>query len=576
MPAAQHMSAQQQFESIRADVEAEKAERAAWSRARVAAWFCVNSSAFSISMSVLIVVNMAFVIMEVNWNASGFETPLWVTCINFGILFMYFCEVSLKVFAYRRKFCHDILRMIDLFVVSVDIIVTLIILVMPVTLLPLVLARIARMLKVTRALRMMSIFPELSVLMKGMFLALKTIFWGVLLLAVLLCFWSIFATLFVHPIVQDLERQGFWESLDCERCPRAFSSVEMSMLTFCQQLVVGEGWSEINTPLIEKRPEMAIFFVSVLVSLMLAALNVLLGTIVERAAEAKAATERDVAMKKERERIEAGTRLFKICEQLDRDGSGKLTLDELMHGHGENSEFADLLHMMDIGERDLDVVFGLLDNDGSGDVDYREFVEQLHVIKSQEARTMLVFIRYYVMEMRAMLNESLARTGASALHKTKSSLSRKASSRTQEGGAPPEALSLVGSSRADLEAEIKRLADLRQEALDFSELQAGVLHSVHTRLENVLRESVGHVASCQESARCDLPRERMVAGGDQQAQASGCHERAVEADGTDRQQPLSPTMSGRQRSFRIELGAGTWSSDGSPGSQSGTRSLRSM
>jgi len=547
MPAAQHMSAQQQFESIRADVEAEKAERAAWSRARVAAWFCVNSSAFSISMSVLIVVNMAFVIMEVNWNASGFETPLWVTCINFGILFMYFCEVSLKVFAYRRKFCHDILRMIDLFVVSVDIIVTLIILVMPVTLLPLVLARIARMLKVTRALRMMSIFPELSVLMKGMFLALKTIFWGVLLLAVLLCFWSIFATLFVHPIVQDLERQGFWESLDCERCPRAFSSVEMSMLTFCQQLVVGEGWSEINTPLIEKRPETAIFFVFVLVSLMLAALNVLLGTIVERAAEAKAATERDTAAKKERERMEAGTKLFKICEQLDTDRSGTLTLDELMAGHEQNEEFADLLHMMDIDERDLGVVFGLLDSDGSGDVDYKEFVEQLHGMKNQETRTMLVFIKYYVMEMRALLTQSLAR------HTMTSSFCCKPSPQSQCDTTltPLAASSLAGSSNVDLESELQRLSDLRQEVFDFSQLQVGVLNSVHARFENVLRKPMPPIAD-----------------GDPQSGTTTSPEGAAEAAATSHQGcrgSPSPTMIPKKPSFCVELGTGTWvSEDTSP------------
>eukprot|EP00429_Kryptoperidinium_foliaceum_P001785 CAMPEP_0176014386 /NCGR_PEP_ID=MMETSP0120_2-20121206/6797_1 /TAXON_ID=160619 /ORGANISM="Kryptoperidinium foliaceum, Strain CCMP 1326" /LENGTH=238 /DNA_ID=CAMNT_0017347327 /DNA_START=38 /DNA_END=752 /DNA_ORIENTATION=- len=228
----QHISAHQSFDAIRADVEAQKADRATWSKARHFAWKWVNSFAFVVSMSLLIIVNMVFVILEVNWNASGIETPHWVKGINLGILFLYLLEVSIKVL----RIGGDVLRVIDLVVVSVDILVTLLILIMPVTLLPVILARIARIMKVTRAFRMLSMFPELNVLMRGMFLACKTIMWGVFLLVAMLCFWSIFATLFIHPIVQDLDRQGFWASLDCERCPRAFSSVELSMLTFCQQL----------------------------------------------------------------------------------------------------------------------------------------------------------------------------------------------------------------------------------------------------------------------------------------------------------------------------------------------------
>lgn len=39
--------------------------------------------------------------------------------------------------------------------------------------------------------------------------------------------------------------------------------------------------------------------------------------------------------------------------------------------------------------------------DSSGDIDYVEFVDQLHRLKSQDQHTLLIFIMYYVKELQA-------------------------------------------------------------------------------------------------------------------------------------------------------------------------------
>eukprot|EP00429_Kryptoperidinium_foliaceum_P049945 CAMPEP_0176113696 /NCGR_PEP_ID=MMETSP0120_2-20121206/57096_1 /TAXON_ID=160619 /ORGANISM="Kryptoperidinium foliaceum, Strain CCMP 1326" /LENGTH=568 /DNA_ID=CAMNT_0017447925 /DNA_START=66 /DNA_END=1772 /DNA_ORIENTATION=+ len=489
------VSAQNSYDEARSRIEQEKAERAQWSEARVRASALVASAPFSWSMSILVLLNLVFVIIEVNHGAKDMDVPDWFAAANLGILAFYMIELCIKIFAFRGQFFADPFGVLDFCVVAVDVIVSIIIIVMPVSLLPLVLARIARILKVTRALRMLSVFPELNVLMRGLLIASTTIAWGVVMLSLCLCFWGIFATLFIHPIVQDLQQEGYWDRLECERCPRAFESVEMSMLTFCQQLIVGEGWSEINTPLMERHPHTARFFILVMVSLMLAALNLLLGVMVERASEANAATVKELLSKKNRAREEASVELFKMCEALDEDGSGKLTLDELQNGIETNSDFAHTLELMDIDGRDIDIVFSMLDTDCSGDVEYKEFVEQLQVMKSGETHTMLIFIKFYIMEMRASLNRALsaiklgdagddvlfASSGSGTKRPSKMSL-RGAS--TPGGGAAPTSIS--SSQWPTLDDELQRLTEIRKEVMDFSQRQVGKIDIVHQRLKTTL------------------------------------------------------------------------------------------
>merc|ERR1712232_1178965 len=95
--------------------------------------------------------------------------------------------------------------------------------------------------------------------------------------------------------------------------------------------------------------------------------------------------------------------LFKLCKTLDTDNSGELSLDELKGGFETNQAFSDVLQVMDVKKEDMELIFGILDEDHSGNVTYREFVEQLYKMKSQDMQTMLVFIRGYIAELRQML-----------------------------------------------------------------------------------------------------------------------------------------------------------------------------
>merc|ERR1719504_378586 len=96
-----------------------------------------------------------------------------------------------------------------------------------------------------------------------------------------------------------------------------------------------------------------------------------------------------------------------VCGALDTDGSKTLSLQELQEGWNDNDDFQTTMQAMDIGEEDIAAVFNILDSDQSGTVQYEEFVEQLWKMKSTDQQTMLIFIKYYVCDIRNKVDDQL-------------------------------------------------------------------------------------------------------------------------------------------------------------------------
>merc|ERR1719510_57551 len=78
-----------------------------------------------------------------------------------------------------------------------------------------------------------------------------TIFWAMLLLAVVLIVCSFLAVQILHPVMKDLTWEGNPDFDDCPRCERAFISIQASMITFFQTLIMGDGIGDIFIPLME-------------------------------------------------------------------------------------------------------------------------------------------------------------------------------------------------------------------------------------------------------------------------------------------------------------------------------------
>jgi len=58
---------------------------------------------------------------------------------------------------------------------------------------------------------------------------------------------------------------------------------------------------------------------------------------------------------------------------------------------------------MDMTKEELSILFEIMDSDESGTVDYREFVESLYNIKSEDSHKILVLLKHWVMELRCRI-----------------------------------------------------------------------------------------------------------------------------------------------------------------------------
>jgi len=376
-----------------------------YSYARRTAVMVLTSRRFDIIMGMFIVVNIILLVVESDKGAEDLPVPVWVNTMNYLLLGIYVLELLVAAFAYRSMFFNETTNILDLIIIGAD--VVLVVCSFFLGDLPSIsLFRIFRLARVFRAFRILVMFPELHLMVHGLAAALKAIFWGILLVLVVLIVWSIIAVQVIHPLNKEIVEETF-DYKDCDRCARAFQSVGQSVLTFIQQILAGDSWGQVSVPIIERHPWTAVFFTAVLVSVNLAILNLILAVIVESAQEARQNDLHTLAVARDRAFVEAKRRLVELCETMDVDMSGCLSLDELLQGYDNVAEFRDLLTMMDLKKKDMSIVFHILDEDKSGTVQYAEFAEQLHKMKNEDMHTLLVFVKFYVSEIRVNVHDQL-------------------------------------------------------------------------------------------------------------------------------------------------------------------------
>lgn len=378
-----------------------------WSETRqfLGKWF--SSTSFDAALCGIILTNMALLVVETDQQAQYGDPEGWVRVANYVLIGIYIVELFLRLYVYRGHFFTSFTNWADLFIIISDVTIeTVIIIIGDKDGVPsIVVLRIFRLLRLGRTHRALTLFPELHVMVMGLAGAFRAIFWGMILLLVVLMTWGILAVQIIHPLNQKVFEAGDYG--DCDRCPRAFASVPASMLTFTQHIIAGDSWGAVSIPIIEAYPETYAFFFMVLVSVGMAILNLILAVVIDSAAMARKESDHQLVKIKDEEYKRMSQELLKVCEDLDKDGSGSLSLKELMNGYRSSVQFRDCMAMLDITQEDMSTVFQILDEDRSGDVRYEEFVQQLYKMKANDSHTLLVFIRYYVTEIRMKINEEL-------------------------------------------------------------------------------------------------------------------------------------------------------------------------
>jgi len=369
-----------------------------WPEHRQTSAKMLQSKLVLIGIPILIGASSVLCVWEVNATAEGGSSPVWLDVVKLLIELVFVVEMGARLNVHRMAFFRAAGNIFDLAIVISDLFLSVIEICFNFE--KGLSAGFLRIFRIVRTLRMSRVlvgFHELHLIVHGFVGAMRAIFWGAVLIGIALVLWSMIAVEVLNPLAQELADDGAFEG--CDRCGRAFSTIYQSSLTFFQTIVAGDSWGQLALPIIEKQPLASCIFIGVLISVQLGLMNLILAVIVDRATDARLENNYFTHLEKESQYESYKKQMVTICAQLDRDGGGFLTKDELIGGACHSVEFANLLKLMDLSMDELGALFEILDTDRSGSISYSEFVEQLHRMKNGDSHTLLMLIKHDVMKV---------------------------------------------------------------------------------------------------------------------------------------------------------------------------------
>jgi len=356
------------------------------------------STAMTSTVGIIVVCNFVVILIDTDIRASGGDTPAWVTIVNCACLVLYASEVMLRIIVEHWQVLYAPCNVFDICVVMVSGICEIIELWGA----PLAMSsvsmfrvfRVFRMLRLVRALRFISMFEELKKLLQMFACCFKTLFWAVCLIFLMMTVWSTMAVELIHPLIQEIALTGVWD--DCQRCPRAYSSVMQGNLSLFQNIVAEDDWGRMSLPVIEKYPWTAVIFVGSLITLVFGMLNLIVAVIVDAFAEVRASDVKSRSKELQKDQLKEQRSLERMFTSVDPDNTGILTLEKLQRSVDRVPEFRARLRLMDIDDDDLRRLFQLMDSTGNGIVETGAFIHILQKMKFAESKATTVMIKHYI------------------------------------------------------------------------------------------------------------------------------------------------------------------------------------
>jgi voltage-gated sodium channel len=323
----------------------------------------------------VIVLNALVIGLESQAEIYGLDTTTYQHLEHF-FLFIYTVELALRFYSYGVACLRNTWVIFDFVLVSLGLFSTYV-------LEPLLhyagtssdedyvgmllVLRIFRLAKITRTVRLLSQFRALWMLVCGLLSSAGTMIYILVLLIIII---YVFACMGVEIFTKNSKlREDPTFDLYVERY---WADLPVSMLTLIQ-FVNLDGIGAIYTPMVLSEPTTGIFFISFMLIVSICLMNLVTAVIVEGSFEQ--AKSDQIFAKKERQR--AMSKLLpvvrEIFAQLDKDGSGQVTLEEF----ADADESVQLALEKVCQTDDLVELFEMLDVDGSGSVEIDEFADQL-------------------------------------------------------------------------------------------------------------------------------------------------------------------------------------------------------
>jgi len=264
------------------------------------------------------------------------------------------------------------------------------------------LLRLLRLSRLARLVRLFRIFKELTQIVEGFLGGIRALTWALLFLSLLLYIFAIFARLRIGG--RFICSDGRTEAQEGEVCPEAagggapgsyyafneeigdqgslFGSVPNTMITLFVCLTEGCGL-EVAGPTILRTPILAGFWMAFVLVTTLGVLNLIIGLFCENSIKIALETEKEAMQQQDTKRQLQLQALQSAFKRMDRHGNGEIRRPVFEKAIIENEDVMQAMFALGLdAEQDL---FGVLDADNSGSLEFKEFFDGITLImKGQE------------------------------------------------------------------------------------------------------------------------------------------------------------------------------------------------
>jgi len=247
--------------------------------------------------------------------------------------------------------------------------------------------RMARVVRILRVARVMRHFRALRILIYSVMNTLRSLFWTVLMLSIIL---YIFGLLFTQATAQHLQNP---DAAYIPRLEDSYGSIARSVFTLFKAISGGVSWEEVVDPLQELSPIWVLFFLMYFSFTYFAVLNVVTGVFCQTAIES-ASHDQDVAAQAQLAAKQHYVRQLRaLFDQINVNNTGTITLGELEQCM-EDDKLQAYFATIDLSVDEAFSLFKLLDHGDTHVLDIDTFVTGCLKLRGQAKSLDIAMMMY--------------------------------------------------------------------------------------------------------------------------------------------------------------------------------------
>eukprot|EP00933_Yihiella_yeosuensis_P062711 TRINITY_DN65690_c0_g1_i1.p1 TRINITY_DN65690_c0_g1~~TRINITY_DN65690_c0_g1_i1.p1 ORF type:complete len:657 (-),score=146.11 TRINITY_DN65690_c0_g1_i1:313-2283(-) len=293
--------------------------------------------------------------------------PAWVVGVDYSFFVIYSVELGLRLLCYGLPVFASGWVRFDAFLVAssfFDIVLKQVNIENEV-LNQLMLVRMMRLARLARAVRLMSQFATLWSLVQGIMYSVETLAWTFFLVMILIYIFAVFGMEFIT-FDDELPADHPYNVNAMDN----FNDLGAAIMTLLQFFSF-DSIAAIYRPLIKNNLAIFFYVMTVLLLLSIALANLVTAILVDSSMEQANADKDTMKMLEAQKKAKQMEQLKVMFEELDEDGSGQLTIEEL--DAAPPNVLEQLIEIA--GTDDIHALFEMLDYDGGGEVSTDEFCE---------------------------------------------------------------------------------------------------------------------------------------------------------------------------------------------------------